>query len=407
MPPALNFFEPFHQDRCNQCGQCFHQCPVMALPPDVARAEIQRLLQHQPTQHVLARCESCFSCNLICPEHANPARLILDRWNEAHVRDGFPARALYFMPHRQPNFRTFVVQRLPADERAMVRSWLDTSPAEQIFFPGCNWVTAPYLAKTRLLDGLAIRGGLELCCGEMYFRTGMYDQLRQVAARLKSWLGQMGTRRMLIPCTAGLNLFTNILPQFGFDYPLEVEHLLPWLMRRIDSGEIVIPKPLNLTVTIQDSCHAKAFGPDYLDLPRQLLSRLGVKVIERACSGDRTLCCGIGGGFSHPSAYNPIRLTTATLRNLRACRQTGADAIVTYCAGCAQMLATGQITNPLNRMPIYHVLELLQLAIGEPILPRSAKIKRALRFLLGVTLHQTPLLISPQNHRLPDLPPDL
>jgi Fe-S oxidoreductase len=378
----------------------------MELPLTVAEDEIKRLVAGEDTRHVLDRCESCFSCNAVCPEGANPARLILDAWNRLYREKGLPARAKYFIPYNRPNFRTFVVERMSREDRELVRSWEDDSPCEEIFFPGCNWITAPFLARTRLLDGLAIRGSLEVCCGEMHFRSGLYDKLEEIAERLSRWLAKMGVKRMIIPCTAGRNLFLNVLPRFGFTYEIEVTHMIPWLIQRIDAGEIEIEKRLGMTVTIQESCHAKAFGDGFMDGPRELLARIGVRVVEQEKCRDKMVCCGIGGGFSHPSSYNPLRLTTATLRGLKFAKDTGADAIACYCAGCMQMLATGQISNPLNRMPIYHVIELLQMAVGEETVKRSEKMKRAALFLAGVARHQGPRLISGKRVRLDKIDPE-
>lgn len=400
----MKFFAEFEKERCTVCGECFHQCPVMRLPPGEAVAEMRLLLEGRDTRQVLQKCESCFACDFICPEDAHPAGLILDRWREAGEREGLPRRAAHFIPHQVPNFRTYVIDHLPAEEKALLESWRDESPAEEIFYPGCNFLTAPYLAQTRLLEGFAIRGSLSVCCGEMYFRMGRLDQLKQVARRNAAWLKRMGVKRMVIPCTAGVNLFTNILPRFGFDHPVEVRHFLPLLLERIDRNEIELKQPLDLTVTIQESCHAKALGPEFMELPRLLLSRLGARVIEEERCREKMVCCGIGGGFSHPSSYHPLRLTMSTWRSLGEAKKTGARAIATYCAGCAQMLATGQLTNPANQMPIYHLLELVQMAIGETILPRKEKLKRAAWFLAGVVRHQGPALLSRSRLRLGDLP---
>ncbi len=400
----MAFNPEFDQDKCTRCGECFHRCPVLELPLAEAKAEIERLIAGKPGGPVLDKCESCFTCDYVCPENARPASLILRRWNEAYEREGLPRRAMYFMPHSVPNFRTFAIDRLPEDEKTMLRSWMDTSPAEEIFYPGCNWITAPYLAKTKILEGVTIRGALAYCCGEMYFRMGLYQRMRELAARLNRWLEKMGTRRMLIPCTAGMNLFRNVLPGFGLTVELEIEHMLPWLLRRIDAGEIELSKKLDMRVTVQESCHAKVFGEEFMALPRELLSRLGCEVVEEDHHGERMFCCGIGGGFSHPSSYHPLRLTTSTWRNLAEAKKTGAEAVVAYCAGCSQMLATGRITNPANRMPVHHLLELVRMAMGEEVLPRSEKLKRAAWFLAGVTRHQGPALFMPGRFSLPGLP---
>lgn len=377
----------------------------MRLPVREAVEEMDRLRSGRDTREVLQRCQSCFACNLACPQQANPTQLILDRWHQAYCRDGLPLRGQYYIPHNERNFRAYVVERLPPDERAMVRRWADRSPAREILYPGCNWITAPYLARSSVFRDVTIRGSLAACCGETYYRMGLFDQVRQAAQRLVDYLEGMKVERVIIPCTAGLNMLTNILPRFGFDLQVEVEHLLPWLLRRMDRGEITIQRKLEKTVTIQESCYGKLFGHEFMDAPRELLDRLGVRVVEQSLRRDRAACCGIAGGFSPSSAFHPRDITRATLRALKLARQTGAEAIVTYCAGCMQMLPLGQLANPTSRQPVYHVMELLQMALGEPTPSMYDKRKRAATMLAGVTRHQGPTLLSRRRIQLPPLGP--
>lgn len=390
----MDLFASFDRERCDQCGECFHQCPVLQLPIDTAKIEIGRLLGGKNTEIVLQKCESCFACNFICPREANPTQLILERWHEQYTANGLPLRGAYYSPHKSPNFRSYVVERMPADEQAMIDSWKDTSPAKEIFYPGCNWITAAHLAKTKLIDGLTIRGSLDLCCGETYYRMGLFDQLTQVGERLKHWLDKMGTKKILIPCTAGLNMFTNVLPKFGMTIDVEIEHILPWLLRRLESGEIDIKYKFDKTATIQESCYGKIFGEGYMNIPRKILELLGIRVIEQKFSREMAVCCGIAGGFSNPSSYHPLDITRSTLRSLKLAKDTGADMVVSYCAGCMQMLSVGQVANPLNRMPVYHILELLMIATGEQPIGQKEKRRRALTFLAGVTRNQIPVVAS-------------
>lgn len=391
-----DLYREFDREACTLCGECFHQCPVMHLPLAEAQAEIQALVSGAPGREVLRRCTSCLSCNLVCPQACNPAQLVLERWHALNRAQGLPARALYFTPHHAPNFRTYVLARLPADERALLRAWDDPSPCAEILYPGCNVITAPYLMMSSLFDGITIRGSLDLCCGEMYYRTGQYEQVKRVAAKLNAHFQRMGVKRMLIPCTAGRNLFTNILPRFGARFDFEIEHVLPWLIRRFESGELKVVRPLDLRVTIQDSCHAKAFGDAYIDLPRRLLEMLGATVVEQRQCGNMVQCCGIGGGFSPAAAYHPLDILRATGRVLRSAQATGAPVVVTYCAGCMQQLAVGRLMLPFFWMEIYHILELVQIAIGEQ--PKRRLTRRAIHMTQGVVRHQFPQLLSRKHY---------
>ena len=397
----MDLFAAYNRDRCTRCGECFHRCPVMRLPIRRAINEMERLRAGRDTRDVLQRCQSCFACNLDCPEQANPTQLVLQRWYEAYQRDGYPVRGAFYVPHAEHNFRSYAVARLPKDEQAMVRRWAERTPAPEILYPGCNWITAPYLAKSSVLDGVTIRGSLAACCGEMYYRMGLYDQVHQSAQRLIAYLHGMKVERLITPCTACLNLMTNILPSFGYELGVEVEHMLPWMLRRMDRGEIKPRRKLSLTATVQESCSGKLFGHGFMDYPRELLDRLGVRVREQRLHRDHAACCGIASGFSINSAYHPKDTIRSTLRALSLAQRTGADAIATYCAGCLQMLPLGQLVKPWARQPIYHVMELLQMALGEPTISQRERRRRAATVLGGVTRNQGPAVLSRRCEPIP------
>ncbi|MBN1770392.1 MAG: (Fe-S)-binding protein [Deltaproteobacteria bacterium] len=392
---------PFVEEACTRCGLCLSECPVMGLPPETARDEIERLIAGQPTRHVLRECTSCFACDHLCPAGCNPAELVLQRWHEQYEREGLPLRARYFTPHEALNFRSYVVERMPADERELLRRWSDLSPTDEILYPGCNLITAPFLTRTRALEGLEIRGTLDHCCGETYYRMGLFDEVRKVARRLERYFKTLRVKRVNLLCTAGCNMLTNVLPSFGVDFDFEVRPYLPVLLRRLESGELKLARRLEGTATIQESCYGRQLGNEYMDVPRRILERLGLRVVEQGLCRDRALCCGIAGGFAHDSGYHLLDVTRATLRSLLGARATGADYTVTYCAGCLQMLSAGRLLLPLGG-PVYHILELLSKALGEET-PHPMG-WRARAFLTGTLRHQGPLTFSRRRYRVPEIP---
>ncbi|MBN1636170.1 MAG: (Fe-S)-binding protein [Deltaproteobacteria bacterium] len=389
----IDHFKPFNRQACDLCGLCFHLCPVMQLDEDEAMNEIARLIAGHETRHVLQKCTACFACDLICPNECNPTALIIERWHEQIVQQGLPLRAGYFVPTMKANFRTYVVDRLPVQDKALLKQWEDASPCEEVFYPGCNWITQPHLSRTSLLDGLSIRGTLDLCCGETLYRTGLYEEARRQGRKVVDYYNDMGVNLMVIPCAAGLNMFTNVLPKvYGIEPKFEVQHLLSWLMGKIDYGRIRLGKIDSMKVTIQESCYSKLFGKDFMDLPRRLLDMMGINVVEESLCRDKALCCGIGGGFSPSAGYHPINITLSGIKSLQMARATKADALAVYCAGCLQMLSLAQIAYPVPFLPIYHILELLQMAIGE--VPQRKHMARAWTTLLGVARNQLPALLS-------------
>jgi hypothetical protein len=65
------------------------------------------------------------------------------------------------------------------------------------------------------------------------------------------------------------------------------------------------------------------------------------------------------------------------------------------------MMSVARFVNA-NRKPVYHLLELVQLAIGET--PRRRQGSLARLFVLGTVRRQFPNLLSRQRFWLPDLP---
>jgi Fe-S oxidoreductase len=405
----------FDAEACTACGICLQQCPVMALPPDKARGEMERLLAGEDSP-VLRACTSCGACNLYCPEDCRPANLILDRWHADYIKHGLPVRAAYFLPHSRPNFRTDIVARLPTEEREVVRAWRWAAddptdrPARAFLFSGCNLVTAPYLTFSRAFEGTDIRGGLDYCCGEMLFRMGLYEPLADVARRMAHWLTALRAERVYLLCTAGLHMLRHVLPQFtDSQYPMPNVEFLPYLqviLERLEAGDLGPVRPLGLTVSVQDSCHARFLpapggGEEFADLPRRLLSAIGVGVEEAPHSRDRGLCCGIAGGFSHRSAYHPADLLLSARATSRDQRRAPAEATCVYCAGCLEMMSVARLPDP-NRRPVYHLLELVQMALGEA--PRRRQGALAQGFVAGTVRRQFPRLVSRRRFWLPPLP---
>ncbi len=393
----------YNREACEVCGKCLMECPVMRMTESAAKREMAAMRDGKPGSRVLAECETCFACNLVCPNGANPMRLFQERFHKEHLDAGLPEWSLYFQPHESKNFRTETIRQLPAAEKKLLEKWADTSPCEEFVYPGCNICTAPYLTQAKFFEGLNIRGGIEYCCGEMYYRTGMFDQLRMGAERINRWLDKLQARRMMILCTAGYNLFTNVLPQFGLKTDMEITSYLPWLWGKIESGEIEITRPLGITVTIQESCHAKVLGLEYTDLPRKIAERIGCKVKEMKHSRECAYCCGIGGGFPAKKNYHPLAITKATMRAIYEADRTGSEAIMAYCAGCFQSFASGLVVYPTRKL-VYHVVELVQMASGET--PARLAPERGKIFLANMLKNQLPKSLSMKKVPLPEISPE-
>jgi Fe-S oxidoreductase len=389
------YFDKYNAEKCEVCGDCLVKCPVLKMNRKAAIRAMTDIRNGNGNERVLRRCESCFGCNIICPNGANPAQLFIEAFHESHLKNGFPAWSFYFQPHEENNFRNYIISRLPSAEKALLEKWKDMTPCDEFVYPGCNVCATPYLTRAGFMEGLNIRGSVDLCCGEMYYRTGMHDKLREIAEKLNEFLDNLGAKRMMILCSAGYNMFSNVLPQFGLKTDVEFSSYINWLWDRIESGEIEFKRKLDITATIQESCYGKTFGEDYYEIPRMILSAAGTKIIEMPHSKERAYCCGIGGGFPPGSGYNPIDITAASLRVVNEAVGTGAKAIVAYCSGCMQSMSAAMAVYPVKR-PVYHLLQVVQYCVGEN--PEwELNPQRGATLVRGILLNQAVHLLNPKR----------
>ncbi|MBA7600972.1 hypothetical protein ES703_08035 [subsurface metagenome] len=386
----------FNEEACDRCGDCLAECPVIHLSQAEAQREIGRLIDGGESKAVLDHCSTCFACNHICTKGANPYGLILFRWFERYQRKGLPGRGVMALPLSPGNFFQVLMQKAPSDEQRVLREWHDLSRNElasnpQLMFAGCNLKMAPYYTFSSLYDDLPIFTAPDLCCGEVYFRMGILEKAESQAHYLEERYRALNLKKVVYFCLAGYNMMQNLLPQyFGVSFDFDKVYLLDYLYQKIERGEIKIDHRAEGTVTVQDPCHAKTLGQDFMDTPRRLLQELGYSVLEMGHTRELALCCGFGNGAGR---YSPVDIIAWSLRRLGEARKTGAQMLVTYCSVCQLYLSVARKLYP-KAPPVYHVLDLLQMAIGEqPALRHSERANKMIKYMtFGL-----PRIVSPRR----------
>ncbi|MFB0562065.1 MAG: (Fe-S)-binding protein [Candidatus Lokiarchaeia archaeon] len=364
---SYNFFD---KDSCDICGLCLNQCPIMELPIDQAKTEFRKLINGEETA-VLTRCTSCMTCNNFCPNESHPYELILYRWYERYKEKGLPLTAKFFLPYQFPNFGSVLLEQFPEDEKKKVDSWAKLKKRGEIFYPGCNMIFLSYLSHSKLFENLTFMGSQELCCGEPWYRIGVLETSEQIAKKLEKQFQNLGVKKMIIPCLAGCNMYKNVYPRFGAKFDFEIIPVLDWLWEKIDQGKLKIKSKIDKKITLHDNCQAKPFGNKYFDLSRKILETIGVKVVEMEHNREKSLCCGMA---AFAGSHSVDDILNAAMRRYNEAKDTGADALALYCGGCQWVLSIAKILSQ-GKTPIFHIIELVQMAIGEK--PPHRNIQRA------------------------------
>ena len=391
-----NRWDFYRYEDCELCGDCLYRCRYLGLSREEAIEEIKRLRAGEPTRVVHRKCISCYACNTFCPNDCHPYELITSAWHRRYTERGLPVRASYLMPATGDNFRTDMVKTMAPWEQELLRRWKETPPeGETVLYPGCNALTLPHLLRAPYMEELVISGDFDLCCGEMYFRMGLYDVVAQVAEKLTAHYRGRKIGTMLFVCPAGLNMFRNVLPgHFGAEFSFKTGFLGGYLLEKVESGELEITNKLQRSIALHDSCHGRIIGPEVTETSRRLYAHMGLQVHEIAGSVNEGLCCGMAAGCNR---YRPDDMYLAAIKELRAAAKTGAEELATYCSGCHLTLAMMRRLYP-GRQPVRHILEHLQESTGlTPYHPASARTRR----MLGNVVRKVfPKLLSGKTYRI-------
>ncbi|MBW2179686.1 MAG: (Fe-S)-binding protein [Deltaproteobacteria bacterium] len=293
--------ETLNWDNCQECGQCLVNCRYIDYTVEDAILEIKNINQGN-TSGILKKCISCYACNIFCPNDAHPYERILFGMKERYDNDGLPKRASYLLPGKRPNFREDL--KYDQIEKTLHQKWdTDTPPAKTVLYPGCNLLSMPLLATGMIFEKLPVWGRWDLCCGEMYFRTGLLDKAQDTSEKLTRFYSNKDIEEMVFTCPACYNMFTTVLPeQFGATFDFKTTFFTDWFFQEIERGTFEIKQTLTGSAVIHDSCHGRILGNTFMEKQRQLLKKLGLEVKETPLNKDNGLCCGMAAGANNSTS---------------------------------------------------------------------------------------------------------
>ncbi|MDD5747442.1 MAG: (Fe-S)-binding protein [Actinomycetota bacterium] len=348
-------------DRCEKCGKCISQCPVLKIPEGKAKEFMEQLSQGIWVAEVLERCTGCMSCDAICPNDAGPYGLLLRHYEERYRKSGIPQVFLNATPVRNgPNIWRTTRRFFSEDEKRNVVAWSKIPVNDEVLFLGCNQRLDPFIADSPIFDGIEIFTDPRECCGEPYMRLGLLDEARKRARSLSLRFKQAGIKKVITFCPACQNMMQNLSPEIlGVSYDVEVTGAVDWLSSRIENQEMG-NSLRGKTVTIQDPCHATGLGEETVIKVREILKKAGLNIIEMETHGTRAECCGLSAAVSR---YRLSDVIGTGLKRAKQAELTGADLTCAWCNGCYITLNMFRLAYPFTP-PIFHLVEILELAGG-------------------------------------------
>ncbi|AET31554.1 (Fe-S)-binding protein [Pyrobaculum ferrireducens] len=192
------------------------------------------------------------------------------------------------------------------------------------------------LKKAGMLEKIAVLGDEETCCGDPVRRIGEESRFQEIVLANKAVFEKYGVKKLITICPHGYNVFKNEYPSFGVK--LEVYHHSQIIQRLVEEGKIAV-RPGGELLTIHDPCYLARYNK-VVEPQRKVLVKLG-PVKEPPRRGEKTFCCGAGGGNYWYDVPEEKRISHIRFEELVA---TGAKTIVTLCPFCNAMLSDAKRT---------------------------------------------------------------
>jgi Fe-S oxidoreductase len=241
--------------------------------------------------------------------------------------------------------------------------------AEILFWVGCAGAyDARYRKVARAFATLlkkanvdfAILGTEEKCTGDPARRMGNEYLAQSLITENITTLDRYGVKKIVVTCPHCMQALGKEYRQFGGTY--EVVHHTTFLRELIEKGALRLNARQRARITFHDPCYLGRYNDEY-DAPRELLATAtGESPVEMPRSGDRSFCCGAGGGRMFMEEKEGRRVNNERTKEALALQP---EVIGTGCPFCMTMLTDGvKDAEKTETVAVKDIAEIVLEAVG-------------------------------------------
>ena len=381
---------------CTQCGRCQDACPAHTTgkplsPKDIIQALRQatdREAQIRPlfrktastngerfpsmgetvSDDALWSCTACMACVESCPVFVSSLDKIVDlRRDRILIKSRFYPEIGNLFRDTETFGDTYGKGRAYREDWTLGRNVAilkNPNQTKTLFWVGCQAsvhdriksVTAVFVDLMKRYDpDFAVLGKNELCCGDPVRRLGNEYLFQELCRSNVERLNGLEFERIVTYCPHCYNMLKNEYPQFGGSY--EVIHYTELLSEWIQRDMLLPRKVLSSRIVYHDPCYL-ARGNGIVDAPREILASLpGATRNDPLNAGDKTFCCGGGGGQMWMRETGGKRINEWRINELAGYKP---DVIVSSCPYCLIMLEDGLKSLGLQTLQCRDILEIVR-----------------------------------------------
>lgn len=375
----------FKEENCDRCGVCLSLCPFLEMPIDLAKEEFSKLIETRFSDMVSKSCADCSYCDVICPGKANPSYLIKEMRLERSKTEGLTCMAL--LTEEVPvNFMSVGLGVDTAEKEKNLEIYGNPYESAEVFHVGCSLsYIHTDLAKTKLLEGLPIVGGLKYCCGGYVNGSFGREEAKIKGRALYAELKNTGVEKVISFCPGCERMTRGVYPEILEEYDIESQNISEYLIEKHGKGQIDFSNRLDLTVTVHDPCPWRQLDEKIYEGPRKLLELMGASVVEMKHNRRESLCCA-----APVAGRDPDLAASIMDQRISEAIESGAEAIAISCTGCFSIANQAAKRN----IETYYITELAQMALGEKPPHRVLEVGARHRAQLVKTISENPQLLA-------------
>jgi Fe-S oxidoreductase len=301
----------FKYDRCNDCGDCFVQCPYADFSRDSAIREIQSLKRGEETA-ILGQCITCMACNEYCPTGANPYDLILKLQEE---------KKIHFV---EPGVTDFIEATLTGVPNEIIPGDPDR-PALNLCVMGHAYPAD--ITESKMFAGLTLVRGSDYFSRAVFLHTGMESRVRSHTENYINNLAKLNKREIIFVHDDCYAMVVKKAPEYGITVPFRAVHIIEYMLGYLQEHTSSIVT-LNRKIAYQRPCISR-YTPEKEPFLDMLFDLIGAERVARRYDRKNALCCAFG-----LRETDPVRGAQILKRNLDDALDHGAEAMVFLCPGC-------------------------------------------------------------------------
>lgn len=310
---------------CTTCRACVHECPMLIEHVDaVVDLRRERTLHHGSVP--------------------GKGALALDNLRQTDTVGGFPLAARYHWA---------IDLDVPVLKVGQATDWLLVAGEGAFDLRYQRALRSLVTVMKRAGLRFAVLGEQEIDCGDLARRLGDEATFQQLATRNIALLRGLSFKHIVTPDPHVYNVLKNEYVAFGGSFDV-VHH--SQLLAQLLADERVTPVSQaapQRAVTYHDPCYLGRYNGE-TDAPRRVLRAIGIPVIEMERHGERSRCCGWGGGAAFTDIPGATRIPDIRIADARAVQ---AEVVVVACPNCTAMLE-----GVVGQRP--EVIELAELVAG-------------------------------------------